>query len=281
MGFNEHVVVAFADTHGGGLQTSLDQSLRMADLEVLYAAVTAINRCRCHAEAIQCLLKHIRSQCGAQRVRHPPAYNPSSSRVDRERQVDQPAPSREVSEIRHPQRFRPRHGERYIHPFPDTCRSRCRHRRIVPAPTNRTVQAQSTHQPLHIAASHPMPFSIQLLPDIARTDCCWLLRSSSPSPRSRAGCKRPRGVVRAWRSWVRGNRQLRESKCSAEVGAREQGQTHPYERAHLGILALERPPQGCRANTICTETIPERQNGNFLGNHKDHRRSNTINGRQA
>ena len=56
---------------------------------------------------VECLLERIERQVAAQRVRCPPADNPSRERVDQERHVHEPAPRRDVGQVGDPKLVRP------------------------------------------------------------------------------------------------------------------------------------------------------------------------------
>ena len=112
-----------------------------------------------------------------------------------------------------------------LHPIGDTRRLRCRHRRLDPTAANRTAQAQSAHQPLHGATSHPVAFPIELLPDLARTVHTEVLLKDAPdlstqrlvAPRPRSAttwipCSGSVGVIRRW-----GDRQHRADRLDPKT----------------------------------------------------------------
>jgi hypothetical protein len=89
--------------------TSFDEMLRRPLELTLHAAIAVVNQLVFVVDpaVVERLLERVERNVAAQRARHPPTDDPARIGVDHERDVDDPAPGRDVREIRHPQRIGP------------------------------------------------------------------------------------------------------------------------------------------------------------------------------
>ena len=85
-----------------GLDSCLSQPLRVADRQVLHAAVAVMNQALGVRARPEGLLERVQGQIGTQRVGRPPANNLSREGIDHKGDVYESAPRGDVAQIRHP-----------------------------------------------------------------------------------------------------------------------------------------------------------------------------------
>src|SRR5690606_30678642 len=99
------VVVAVAPAADGGLDASLGQALRVANAEILNAAVRMVNqRFGCSVLALtKGLFKRVEGKVAPERTGDTPPDDPAGVGIDHERHVDEAPPGGHVREVRHPE----------------------------------------------------------------------------------------------------------------------------------------------------------------------------------
>src|SRR6266550_2242715 len=167
-GFGERVVVRIAYAAHPWLCTCLGQTFGIPDRQILTAAVAVMHDTLDPGARPNRLLQRIENQLGVHRARHPPSHDPASEHVDHERDVHEPAPGRDVGEVRDPKLVGTRRLELTIDVIQRSLGAVVRDRGPTLAPTHRALQSQRTHQTLDRTARHRNLFPVQLSPHLAR-----------------------------------------------------------------------------------------------------------------
>ena len=117
--------------------------------------------------SLQSLLQGIQHEVGSGRTRHLPADNAPGKNVNHEGDIDEALPSRDLREIRYPQRIWAIGSELPMHAIQWARRGRVAHRGFDRLTAHDALQTIQSHQPLHRAVGHVDAFAPQLTPDLA------------------------------------------------------------------------------------------------------------------
>lgn len=109
---SQRIVIAVAPTAGRGGHPGLGQPLRVADRQVLRAAVARNNQSTVPFPRMQRLLQSVQHEVAVQAAAHLPTDDAPSGGVDHERIVDEDSHRPDVCSIRDLQRVRP--GDRHV-----------------------------------------------------------------------------------------------------------------------------------------------------------------------
>jgi hypothetical protein len=102
------------------------------------------------------------------RARHAPTDDATGEHIDDKRDVDKPAPRRDIREVGHPELIGPARQELPIDPVEGSFGVLLRDRRPALAAAHNAVETGVTHQPLDRTAGDDESLAAKLPPDLAR-----------------------------------------------------------------------------------------------------------------
>jgi hypothetical protein len=165
----QSVVIAVADTPDRWLDSGFGEAFAVLYGDVLRATVTVMDKTAAllWSAIVQSLLQGIEDETGMRRPADSPANDIAGVNVDDERDIDEPAPGRDIGKVRDPQPV----GCRCMELTVDVIqRARCS--LVTESGTywlaaDDPLQAHIAHQPLDGAAGNVEPFAHHLSPDLA------------------------------------------------------------------------------------------------------------------
>ena len=107
-------------------------------------------------------VQRLEHELGPEMVRHRPAHDPATERVEHHRQVQEPGPGRDVGRIRHPQPVRSLGGELTLYQIGRRPRVAIANRRPAAFASARARQSRLPHQPGDPLAADVDPLGLEL-----------------------------------------------------------------------------------------------------------------------